>query len=280
MKNTKLLLSLILLVAVFSYCRKDLDYLEGDIGVPFVPIDSNFPTDTTQPLPLDTAIIIEIEQNMVLVEGGEFFMGCTVEQTSYCEDDEKPMFNVILADYYIGKYEVTQAQWFAVMGTRPSWHRDCDSCPVERITWTMARDFIQELNRITNKSYRLPTEAEWEYAARGGKNASPTLYAGSNLIFEVAWVSSSSTSSVGQKLPNELGIYDMSGNVSEWCNDWYAEYTATAKSNPIGPLTGINRVVRGGSYSRGNLNQRVSSREKALPNRLSGSRGFRLARSE
>jgi sulfatase modifying factor 1 len=280
MNNFKLLLSFVLLLVVFSYCRKDLEYLEGDIGVPAVPIDSNLPIDTTQPLPLDTARIIEIEQNMAFVEGGEFFMGCTVEQTSFCENDENPMFNVILSDFYISKYEVTQAQWFAVMGTRPSWHRDCDECPVERVTWDMVRDFIRELNRITGKTYRLPTEAEWEYAARGGKNAMPTRYAGSNLIFEVAWVSESRTSPVGQKLPNEIGLYDMSGNVSEWCNDWYAEYTATPKSNPPGPSTGDNRVVRGGSYSRGDFNQRVSSRQKALPNRLSGNRGFRLARDE
>lgn len=219
---------------------------------------------------------------MVYVKGGTFTMGCTSEQGSKCDDDEKPTHQVTLSDFYIGKYEVTQKQWRAVMGTDPPELRfkGCDDCPVERVSWNDIQDFIKKLNQKTGKKYRLPTEAEWEYAARGGLQNRGYKYAGSNNIGEVAWYddnSSSKTHAVGGKKPNELGIYDMSGNVYEWCSDWYGNYSAGSQRNPQGPTSGTYRVLRGGSWYFGASNCRVSNRSISGPDLRYYSYGFRLA---
>ena len=189
--------------------------------------------------------------DMVFVKGGTFTMGATSEQGSDAYDTEKPTHSVTLSDFYIGKYEVTQAQWKAVMGSNPSYFKG-DNLPVETVSWNDIQTFIQKLNAKSGKKYRLPTEAEWEYAARGGNQSRGYKYSGSNDIGSVAWYKDNSnrtTHPVGQKQPNELGIYDMSGNVYEWCSDWYGSYSSSSQTNPTGPSSGSRRVPRGGSWT-------------------------------
>jgi formylglycine-generating enzyme required for sulfatase activity len=172
---------------------------------------------------------------MVFVKGGTFTMGCTAEQGDDCFDNEEPAHKVTLSDFYIGKYEVTQAQWKAVTGNNPSKFNGCDNCPVEGVSWNDIQEFIKKLNAKTGLNYRLPTEAEWEYAARGGAQSRGYKYSGSNSVDEVAWYygnSGNETHPAGTKKANELGIYDMSGNVYEWCNDWYGAYNSEAQTNP------------------------------------------------
>ena len=197
-------------------------------------------------IPVKKGISIE----MVRVEAGTFTMGATPEM-EYPWNDEKPTHQVILTnDYYIGKYEVTQALWQAVMGKNPSKFKG-DNLPVENVSWDDCQEFISKLNSVTGKAFRLPTEAEWEYAARGGKKSRGYQYSGSNNISDVAWYtdnSGSKTHAVGSKQENELGIYDMSGNVWEWCQDWYGTYSSSSQVNPTGAASGSRRVFRGGSW--------------------------------
>jgi formylglycine-generating enzyme required for sulfatase activity len=226
------------------------------------------------------SIIASIEKQMVHVQGGTFTMGCTPEQDDDCHNSEQPAHQVTLSSYYIGKYEVTQAQWKAVMGNNPSNFGDCDDCQVQQVSWDDVQQFIQKLNELTNKNYRLPTEAEWEFAARGGMKSNGYEYAGSNNVEDVAWHegnSGSKTHPVGQKSPNELGIYDMSGNVWEWCEDWYGDYSNSSISNPKGPDSGSYRVFRGGSRYSSAGYCRVTSRGPNLPSNRSSAIGFRLA---
>jgi hypothetical protein len=193
-------------------------------------------------------------------------------------DNEKPAHNVTLSDYMIAKTEVTQGLWIAVMGTNPSYFKGYD-LPVESVSWDDCQEFIKKLNQLTGKTYRLPTEAEWEYAARGGKKSKGYQYAGGNSIKEVAWYNGNTgygTHPVGQKQPNELGLYDMSGNVWEWCQDWYDSYASSSQTNPTGPTSGSYRVLRGGSWDYGVGECRVSNREASNPSFRSGGRGFRL----
>ena len=189
---------------------------------------------------------------MVRVEGGTFRMGDTTEQGDYADSDETPVHSVTLSNYYIGKTEVTQALWQAVMGSNPSYSVGAD-LPVENVNWNDCQEFIQKLNSLTGRNFRLPTEAEWEFACRGGNNSRGYKYSGSNDIDNVAWYRDNSGRdtlySVATKAPNELGIYDMSGNVSEWCSDWYADYTSYSQTNPKGPQSGRTRVFRGGSVN-------------------------------
>ena len=224
---------------------------------------------------------IPIEPEMILVQGGTFTMGCTSEQGDDCEDDEKPARQVTISDFYIGKYEITQAQWKAVMGYNLSHFRG-DNLPVEMVSWNEVREFITKLNGMTGHRYRLPTEAEWEYAARGGNKSNGYKYSGSNTIDSVAWYKDNSggqTRPVGAKQANELGIYDMSGNVYEYCSDWYVNYNSNAQTNPQGPSTGSSRVFRGGSWNRNAKNARVSYRGNGNPDEGYGNLGFRLALS-
>ena len=164
--------------------------------------------------------------NMVFVQGGSFQMGSNNGQS-----DEKPVHSVTVSDFYIVKYEVTQKEWRDIMGSNPSKWKG-DNLPVEKVSWDDVQTFIKKLNAKTGLNYRLPTEAEWEYAARGGNKSNGYKYSGSNDIGSVAWYASNSgskTHSVGQKKPNELGIYDMTGNVWEWCNDWYGDYSSSSQ---------------------------------------------------
>ena len=216
---------------------------------------------------------------IVFVEGGTFQMGATSEQGPGAGADEKPVHSVTLSDFYIGKYEVTQAQWKAVMGKNPSNFTGEDNLPVERVSWEDVQEFIQKLNTLTGKTYRLPTEAEWEYAARGGKKSQGYKYAGGNTIEEVAWYNQNSdhkTHPVGKKQPNELGLYDMTGNVREWCQDRYGDYTSFAQTNPTGPSSGSYRVLRGGSWYRYARYCRVASRNYIIPSYRDNDLGFRL----
>ncbi len=164
--------------------------------------------------------------DMVEVRGGTFRMGATSEQGSEVYSDEMPVHSVNLSSYYIGKTEVTQALWKAVMGSNPSYFKG-DNLPVECVSWNDCQEFVRELNALTGLNFRLPTGAEWEFACRGGNNSRGYRFSGSDNFEEVTWYGGNSgqrTHPVGTKLPNELGIYDMSGNVKEWCNDWFTDY--------------------------------------------------------
>ena len=230
-------------------------------------------------IPVKDGISIE----MVKVEGGTFMMGATPEmKNSWTE--ERPIHQVTLTnDYYIGKYEVTQSLWCALMDNNPSYFKG-DNLPVEQVSWDDCQKFINKLNDITGRKFRLPTEAEWEYAARGGKKSRGYQYSGSNKISDVAWYSSNSehkTQPVGLKLANELGLYDMSGNVDEWCFDRFGFYSALSQTNPLGADDGICRVYRGGSWEQTAGFCRSSDRSNygTSKNRIYNL-GFRLALSE
>lgn len=224
-------------------------------------------------------VIDRLISNMVRVEGGTFMMGATEEQGSYARDWEKPVHQVTLSGFSIGKYEVTQAEWQAVMGCNPS-KRKGDNRPVEWVSWDDCQVFIGKLNGMTGLSFRLPTEAEWEYAARGGNRSKGFMYAGSNNIGDVAWYdgnSGSTTHDVGTKQPNELGLYDMSGNVWEWCQDGYGSYPSSPQTNPTGPSSGSNRVNRGGGWNNNARYCRVSYRSSDTPDYRGSLLGLRLA---
>ena len=217
--------------------------------------------------------------DMVEVRGGTFRMGATSEQGSDAYSYEKPVHSVTLSGYYIGKTEVTQALWKAVMGNNPSRFKG-DDLPVENVSWDDCQEFIRELNALTGQHFRLPTEAEWEFACRGGNNSRGYKYSGNNYIDNVAWYDGNSgqtTHPVATKSPNELGIYDMSGNVDEWCSDWWGVYTSGAQTNPKGPYGGSGRVARGCSWLNGARGCRSSFRSYYDPAGRSGILGLRLA---
>lgn len=215
---------------------------------------------------------------MIRVEGGSFMMG-SPDNDSGAYDFEKPQHRVTLSDYYIGETQVTQALWKAVMGDNPSRFKG-DSLPVESVSWIDCQDFIKQLNQKTGKTFRLPTEAEWEYAARGGRKSQGFKYAGSNNLNDVAWYGENDglkTHPVKQKSPNELGLHDMSGNVLEWCQDWYGGYGGSVQTNPTGPSSGSGRVLRGGCWGIDSEFCRVASRNSNSPTGRYNVIGFRLA---
>ena len=218
-------------------------------------------------------------EDMIFVEGGTFQMGSTSGWS-----DQSPVHSVTLSSFEIGKFEVTQALWKAVMdGANPSYNKG-DNLPVENVSWFDVQIFLTNLNQLTGKIYRLPTEAEWEFASRGGNSSNGYTYAGSNTVWDVAWFSGNTISSheIGGKQANELGIYDMSGNVEEWCSDWRGSsyYSISPTVNPQGPSSDPDyiRVLRGGSYqSSGNC--KVAFRGGTYPTDKNSSIGFRLVRS-
>ena len=220
---------------------------------------------------------------MIAVEGGTFSMGATSEQGSDADNDEKPVHSVALSDYYIGETEVTQELWQAVMGSNPSRFGGYPKRPVEQVSWNDCQEFIKKLNQLTGMNFRLPTEAEWEYAARGGNKSKGYKYSGGNTIGNVAWYtdnSGSRTHDVKTKQANELGIYDMSGNVYEWCQDWYGNYSSSSQTNPTGPSSGSLRVIRGGSWSISARYCRVSDRCNFYPDFRDDDLGLRLSLSQ
>ena len=218
---------------------------------------------------------------MIHVEGGTFTMGATSEMTDP-RDDENPTHQVTLSSYYIGETEVTQALWKAVMGSNPSYFKG-DDLPVEKVSWNDCQTFISKLNALTGKNFRLPTEAEWEFAARGGNQSRHTQYSGSSRIDEVAWYlynSGKKTHPVKTKQPNELGIYDMTGNVREWCQDWKGSYSSYAQTDPTGASRGSDRVIRGASWYGSPRDCRSSIRWYTLPDETFGDLGLRLVLSQ
>jgi len=243
-----------------------------------IPIEPPLP-DTTKNNQLHK--LNDLENNMIFIHGGTFTMGCTAEQGSDCDDWEKPAHQVTLNSFRMGKYEVTQAEWEAVMGLNPSRFANCPNCPVDNVSWNDVQAFIAKLNSLTGGNYRLPTEAEWEYAARGGNPSSAVKYSGSEDIASVAWYDGNAgnkTHPVGQKQANALGLYDMSGNVWEWCSDWYSDsyYNNSPSTNPRGPSTGANLLLRGGGWGSDAGKCRVSYRNYYMPDYRSGNGGFRL----
>lgn len=242
----------------------------------------------------------DVEFDLVFVKGGEFYMGCSGEGfaidwedtiRSECSKDETPHQKVVLSDYSIGQYEVTQEQWEHVMGNNPSEHQRKDY-PVTNITWHEAQEFCEKLSNMTGKKVRLPTEAEWEYAAKGGNKSEGFYFTKTNSYLEArvdyahcsdgvlgSWQRSDpEPNSIGSKKPNELDIYDILGNVEEWCADWYNEdaYKDKSRRNPKGPSGGVYRVVRGGSYYDTVKYLYLTNRSKAKPREKSRDRGFRI----
>ena len=217
----------------------------------------------------------DFEPEIVFVKGGTFKMG------SNQYDSEKPIHDVTLSDFSIGKYPVTQAQWQAVMRNNPS-HFKGDDLPVENVSWDECQVFVTRLYGKIGKIYRLPTEAECEFAARGGNESKGYQYSGSNNIDEVAWYGKNSenmTHPIGTKKANELGIHDMSGNVWEWCSDWYCAYDTAAVANPTGADTGTYRVYRGGSWADDAVGCRIANRNSLSPAHSHRRLGFRLVAS-
>lgn len=232
--------------------------------------------------------------DMVRIDSGSFVMGTTnemeeteeeLEECGYITQSEyeKPIHQVTLSNYYIGRTVVTQSLWIAVMGTNPSEFKGTDK-PVENISWDDCHVFISKLNTLTGKVFRLPTEAEWEFAARGGNLSLHYRYSGSDTLENVAWYGVNSehdtTSDVAMKQPNELGLYDMSGNVYEWCSDWYGDYSCSVQHNPMGAKDGDQRVARGGCWCDYSVLCRTSSRLNIFADAKEDYIGLRLALSE
>lgn len=240
-----------------------------------------------QQQPDSVTITVEgVSFKMICVQGGTFTMGATSEQGSDAYDDEQPVHKVTLSTYYIGETEVTQELWKAVMGNNPS-HFVSLNHPVEEVSWDDCQKFIIKLNQLTGKNFRLPTEAEWEFAARGGMKSVGYRYSGSNDIHDVAWFADNAylksdnspdygTHDVKTQIPNELGIYDMSGNVWEWCSDWYGNYSSASRTNPQGASAYSYRVVRGGSWYSNAKYCRSSCRGISSPSYRFSILGFRL----
>ena len=230
-----------------------------------------------EPTFIDSATGMEF----IFVKGGCFQMGDTFGDG---EADEKPVHEVCVDDFYLGKYEVTQGQWKKVMGSNPSHFKDLgDKCPVEMVSWNDTQEFISKFNSQSGKKYRLPTEAEWEYAARsGGKSEKWVGTSNESSLGDYAWYNANSgikTHPVGQKKPNSLGIYDMTGNVWEWCGDWYADkyYENSSKSNPRGADSGSSRVLRGGSWDTSAQGARAAYRIWINPDNRYDFIGFRVS---
>lgn len=219
--------------------------------------------------------------DMQRVEGGVFVMGGTREQHRERISTDLPTHTVALDAYYIASTEVTQALWKAVM---PEWEffeeLYLPNFPISYISWNDCQEFVRRLDSITGMPFRLPTEAEWEYAARGGNRSKGFRFAGGNIVENVSWGLSNAgfrTHEVGKKQPNEVGLYDMTGNVSEWCSDWYAPYHFGTVPNPQGPTTGKEKIIRGSSYSNCQDNSYLSHRYMAVPTEATSYCGMRLA---
>ena len=287
---------LLLMLASFSagmeYPRGDVDQngvvnIEDVVTLVDYLLTETWPDD---PIPISdmTFTVNGVTFTMVAVEGGSFSMGATGEQGLGTYDWERPVHHVTLSDYFIGQTEVTQELWQAVMGSNPSYYTSDPLLPVENVSWNNCKDFIEQLNQLTGKTFRLPTEAEWEFAARGGNMSQKYRFSGGSNVHDVAWFWNSipsqdigtpgyGTQPVATKTPNELGLYDMSGNVWEWCQDWFGNYSSDDQTDPTGPLYGSYRIFRGGSWSRSSECCRVAYRNYTYPSTADDTMGFRLA---
>ncbi len=228
---------------------------------------------------IQTFTVGNVSFNMIRVDGGTFMMGATNEQEEDAWDEEKPAHQVTLSSFYIGETEVTQALWEGVMESNPSFFKGSNR-PVEQVSWNKCQEFLRKLNQKTGCKFRLSTEAEWEYAARGGNKSRGYKYSGSNNLKDVAWVddnSNAQTHDVGKKMPNELGLFDMSGNVFEWCQDRFGDYSSDMQTNPIGPSSGADCVIRGGCFADEACYCRVSTRDFIEPDICGRNVGLRLA---
>ena len=295
-----LLLMLASFTAGMEYERGDVDQ-NGQVNIAdVVTLIDYLLTGTWEDSPVtppdepqtETFTVNGVTFTMVAVEGGTFTMGASDDDTD-AYDREKPAHEVTLSSYCIGQTEVTQALWQAVTGSNPSYINGGNygtnlQRPVETVSWNDCQTFINKLNQLTGKTFRLPTEAEWEFAARGGKLSQGYKYSGSNIIGDVAWYwdnipsqtsgnAGYGTQTVATKAPNELGLYDMSGNVYEWCQDWYGSYSSESQTNPTGPSTGSYRVFRGGSWDGEAWYCRVSYRHDCVPAIKLNYLGLRLA---
>ena len=231
-----------------------------------------------KPIVTDTVWVKGVPLVFIKVEGGTFLMGATTEQSVAANKDEKPVHSVTLSDYYIAQTELTQEVWQSVMDNNPSNIKGSNR-PVHNVSWYDCIEFIEQLNNVSGKKFRLPTEAEWEYAARGGNRTKGFKFAGSNNVEKVAWNAESASPElffVKQRKANDLDIYDMSGNIYEWCSDFYDNYSEKEQTNPTGPDFGENRVLRGGSWKTSRNSCRVSARHNAIPYQRSEDYGLRL----
>lgn len=266
----------------FIEAQEKVDHVVGGLEKILGELKGNKkPKPKTLQLPIETITIpgTDVSFKMVRVDSGTFMMGAN-EGDDEALGHEKPAHQVTLSDYYIGETPVTQALWQAVMGKNPSGFKSDLNRPVEKVSWKKCQEFIKELNRLTGMSFRLPTEAQWEFAARGGNKTKGYKYAGSDDINDVAWYDKNSkdkTHPVGKKAPNELGLFDMSGNVWEWCQDRYDGYTDAPQTDPEGPEDGDNRVNRGGGWDNNARFCRVSDRFNSTPTRAGRYLGLRLA---
>ena len=264
LKTKWMLAAMLLMTFTFAACGSDDDDEKGD---------------DTPKFQNQTITVGGVSFKMIAVEGGTFQMG-SPESDAEADGDEKPWHQVTLSNYYIGETEVTQELWKAVMGSNPS-NFEGAKLPVEQVSWNDCQEFIGKLNAQTGKTFRLPTEAEWEYAARGGKKSKGYTYSGSNTIAEVAWYGNNSnkeTHDVALMAPNELGIYDMSGNVWEWCQDRYGAtyYENSSSTDPQGPASGTYRVLRGGGWHGSARSCRVAIRGYINPDIMDLTIGLRL----
>lgn len=288
MKRKSFFLLAMLLVAFVGNAQNSRD-VNGDGVVNMSDVTDVLNYILNPPLINQTFTVNGVSFDMIAVEGATFTMGATAEQGSDADSDESPTHQVTLSSYSIGKTEVTQALWQAVMGKSVSqiasengWNTPGvgSNYPMYYISYEDCQTFIRKLNALTGKNFRLPTEAEWEFAARGGNNSRGYKYSGSNTLSNVAWYeynSSHKTHPVATKVPNELGIYDMTGNVWEWCSDWYGSYSSSSQYNPTGPNSGSRRVYRGGGLSSDARSCRVSYRFYNYPTLRFSSLGLRLA---
>ena len=227
----------------------------------------------------ETITVNGVSFTMVEVEGGSFLMGAIPEEFYYAMRNESPAHDVTLSGYYIGQTEVTWELWLAVMDLDPSLYNMDPQCPVVKVSLFDCARFVDKLSELTGKVFRLPTEAEWEYAARGGCSGVRYRYVGGNDLDEVAWYLDNSDNMahpVAGKMPNSLGIYDMSGNVGEWCQDWYGGYSYEAQVNPVGPESGVYNVVRGGAWNISHEYCHVTYRTSFSPEDKYEFLGFRI----